>query len=146
MTATFAATRTADVSALPLEPACPSAQLRLASCHEAVRACYAILLRRSRSAAPLTRADALFACRCRISSQNPPSPRAAYAAQHQQLGRQDVMNSVARQRLDSCASEKLESLDLSGQDLDADAARELATMLPDWYANDRLLLVGCVAA
>ena len=58
------------------------------------------------------------------------------------------MNSVARQRLDSCASEKLESLDLSGQDLDADAARELATMLPDWYANDRLLLVGigCVAA
>ena len=46
------------------------------------------------------------------------------------------MNSVARQRLDSCASEKLESLDLSGQDLDADAARELATMLPKWYANN----------
>ena len=47
------------------------------------------------------------------------------------------MNSVARQRLDSCASEKLESLDLSGQNLDADAARELATMLPNWYAIDR---------
>ena len=82
------------------------------------------------------------------SLQNHPSPGAAYAAKHQQAGRRDTMNSVARQRLDSCASEKLESLDLSGQDLDADAARELATMLPDWYANDRLLLVGigCVAA
>ena len=133
------------MSALPLEPACTLAQLQLASRHEAARACNAILLCR-RSA--LTRADALFACRCRISSQNPPSPRAAYAAQHQHVGRRDTMNSVARQRLDSCASEKLESLDLSGQDLDADAARELATMLPKWYANDRLLLVGigCVAA
>ena len=58
------------------------------------------------------------------------------------------MNGAVRQQLEQCASEKLESLDLSGQDLDADAARELATMLPKWYANDRLLLVGigCVAA
>ena len=49
------------------------------------------------------------------------------------------MNSVARQRLDSCASEKLASLDLSGQGLDADAACELAAMLPKWYANNRQL-------
>ena len=47
------------------------------------------------------------------------------------------MNGVARQQLESCAKEKLESLDLSGQDLDADAAHELATMLPNWYANAR---------
>ena len=47
------------------------------------------------------------------------------------------MNSVARQRLDRCASEKLESLDLSGQGLDADAASELAAMLPNWYAINR---------
>ena len=45
------------------------------------------------------------------------------------------MNSVARQQLESCAKEKLESLDLSGQDLGTDGARELATMLPTWYAN-----------
>ena len=55
-----------------------------------------------------------------------------------------AMNSAARQQLEQCASEKLESLDLSGQDLDADAARELATMLPMWYANT--WDIGCATA
>ena len=42
------------------------------------------------------------------------------------------MDGAARQQLEQCASEKLESLDLSGQDLDADAAHEFAMMLPNW--------------
>ena len=64
--------------------------------------------------------------------------REAYAIKRQQARSRSTMNSAARQLLESCASEKLSSLDLSGQDLDADAARELATMLPKWYASDRL--------
>ena len=130
------------VSALPHEPAGTSAPLRLAKRHEAVRACHGILFRR-RSAAPptacLTHARcSLFARRCFVNSQNPPSSREIYTDNRQQAKRRGAMNSVAKQQLERCANEELESLDLLGQNLGADGARALATMLPKWYAHDRL--------
>ena len=38
----------------------------------------------------------------------------------------------ARQRLERCAREKQESLDLSSLELGADGAREVARLLPSW--------------
>ena len=130
------------MSALPHKPACLSALLPLAKRHEAVRASHGISFRR-RSAAPptacLTHARcSLFARRCFVNSQNPPSSCETYTDKRQQAKRRGAMNSVAKQQLESCANEERESLDLPGQNLGADGAWELATMLPKWYVHDRL--------
>ena len=53
------------------------------------------------------------------------------APQRQHLSCPGTMDK-ARQRLERCAREKQKSLDLSGLELKADGAREVARLIPSW--------------